>query len=139
MSREVAPSSRTGATSRKSPSRYSEGKMQIGLINLHEQWFLCCSVCTYCVMLGNTQLGSVLIRDRCYDHNFLRFLTIFCEKIGVFLKKQCYDQFFISFVFSQKRQFFAEFFGENIFKNHNIGPWSLGVARHRATQKTMFV
>jgi hypothetical protein len=20
--------------------------------------------------------------------------------------------------------FFAEFFGENIFKNHNIGPWS---------------
>jgi hypothetical protein len=24
---------------------------------------------------------------RCYDHNFLRFLTIFGEKIGVFLKK----------------------------------------------------
>jgi hypothetical protein len=23
---------------------------------------------------------------RCYDHNFLRFLTIFGEKIGVFLK-----------------------------------------------------
>jgi hypothetical protein len=23
-------------------------------------------------------------RDRCYDHNFLRFLTIFGEKIGVF-------------------------------------------------------
>jgi hypothetical protein len=30
------------------------------------------------------------IRGRCYDHNFLRFLTIFGEKIGVFLKNQCY-------------------------------------------------
>jgi histone deacetylase 3 len=25
-------------------------------------------------------------RGRCYDHNFLRFLPIFCEKIGIFLK-----------------------------------------------------
>jgi hypothetical protein len=33
-------------------------------------------------------------RDLCYDHNFLRFLTIFGEKIGVFLKNQCYDQIF---------------------------------------------
>jgi hypothetical protein len=31
---------------------------------------------------------------RCYDHNFLRFLTIFGEKIGVFLENQCYDQNF---------------------------------------------
>jgi hypothetical protein len=31
---------------------------------------------------------------RCYDHNFLRFSTIFGEKIGVFLKNQCYDQIF---------------------------------------------
>jgi hypothetical protein len=30
----------------------------------------------------------------CYDHNFLRFLTIFGENIGVFLKNQCYDQIF---------------------------------------------
>jgi hypothetical protein len=30
----------------------------------------------------------------CYDHNFLQFLTIFGEKIGVFLKNQCYDQIF---------------------------------------------
>jgi hypothetical protein len=34
------------------------------------------------------------IWGRCYDHNFLRFLTIFGEKIGVFLKNQCYDQNF---------------------------------------------
>jgi hypothetical protein len=33
-------------------------------------------------------------RDRCYDHNFLRFLTIFGEKMAFFLKNQCYDQFF---------------------------------------------
>jgi hypothetical protein len=31
---------------------------------------------------------------RCYDHNFLRFLPIFREKIGVFLKNQCYDRNF---------------------------------------------
>jgi hypothetical protein len=28
--------------------------------------------------------------DRCYDLDFLRFFTIFGEKIGVFLKNQCY-------------------------------------------------
>jgi hypothetical protein len=57
-------------------------------------------------------------RGRCYDHNFLRFLTIFGEQISVFLKSQCYDQNFayLSFVSSQKRHFFAEFFSENIFK-----------------------
>jgi hypothetical protein len=33
-------------------------------------------------------------RGRCYDHNFLRFLPIFSEKIGIFLKNQCYDNFF---------------------------------------------
>jgi hypothetical protein len=32
--------------------------------------------------------------DRCYDHNFLRFLPIFYEKIGFFHRKQCYDNFF---------------------------------------------
>jgi hypothetical protein len=31
---------------------------------------------------------------RCYDHNFLLFFPIFGGKIGVFLKKQCYDQNF---------------------------------------------
>jgi hypothetical protein len=33
-------------------------------------------------------------RGRCYDHNFLRLSTIFGERIGVFLKNQCYDQNF---------------------------------------------
>jgi hypothetical protein len=33
-------------------------------------------------------------RGRCYDHNFLRFSTIFGEKMAVFLKNQCYDKNF---------------------------------------------
>jgi hypothetical protein len=37
------------------------------------------------------QHSHVHTRGRCYDHNFLRFSTIFGEKIGVFLKNQCYD------------------------------------------------
>jgi hypothetical protein len=45
-------------------------------------------------------------------------LQIFGEKNGVFLKNQCYDQFFskFGFVLSQKRHFFAKFFGENILQ-----------------------
>jgi hypothetical protein len=39
-------------------------------------------------------LPNIFLWAQCYDHNFLRFSTIFCEKIGVFLKKQCYDQNF---------------------------------------------
>jgi hypothetical protein len=34
------------------------------------------------------------IRDLCYDQKFMRFLPIFSEKIGVFLKNQYYDEFF---------------------------------------------
>jgi hypothetical protein len=43
---------------------------------------------------GRFKLTSKETWGRCYDHNFLRFLTIFGEKIGVFLKYQCYDQLF---------------------------------------------
>jgi hypothetical protein len=35
---------------------------------------------------------KVFVWGRCYDHNFLRFSTIFGEKIGVFLKNHCNDQ-----------------------------------------------
>jgi hypothetical protein len=47
-------------------------------------------------------------RSRCYDHNFLQFLTIFGVKNDVFLNNQCYDQNFalFSFVLRQKRHFF---------------------------------
>jgi hypothetical protein len=47
--------------------------------------------------LKNNNMHIWMIRpiwDRCYDHNFLRFSTIFGEKIGVFRKNQCYDQNF---------------------------------------------
>jgi hypothetical protein len=63
-------------------------------------------------------LSASVTRGRCYDHNCLQFLTIFGEKIGVFLKYQCYDQLFskFSFVLSQKRQFFSQNFSAKIFE-----------------------
>jgi hypothetical protein len=72
-----------------------------------------------------SNLETKLIWDRCYDHNFLRFLPIFSEKIGVFLKNQCYDHFLckITFCASQKRRFYSPNFSANK-KNHNIDPWS---------------
>jgi hypothetical protein len=48
---------------------------------------------------------------RCCDHNFRRFLPIFGEKIGVFLKNQK-----SSSSLSKKGQYFAKYFGDNIFK-----------------------
>jgi hypothetical protein len=58
--------------------------------------------CTTCFNPELGATGALLLpiyiaeptRGRCYDHNFLRFLTIFGEKIGVFLKNQCYDHNF---------------------------------------------
>jgi hypothetical protein len=60
---------------------------------------------------GKGDQGSI------YDHNFLRFLPIFCEEIGVFLKNQCYDQNFLqklAVVRAKNANIFAKFFGENI-------------------------
>jgi hypothetical protein len=67
---------------------------------------------------------------------FCDFFPILGEKIGVFLKNQCYDQnkyhcydhIFskFSFVSSQKGQFFRVNFLAKYLKNHNIGP-RLGV------------
>jgi hypothetical protein len=44
-------------------------------------------------------------------------ITIFGEKIGVFLKNQCYDQIFTKSNRSlgKNANVFAKFFGENIF------------------------
>jgi hypothetical protein len=46
------------------------------------------------------------------------------KKLAFFLNTNVKIKLFskFSFVLSQKRQFFAEFFVENIFKNHSIGP-----------------
>jgi hypothetical protein len=64
--------------------------------------------------------------------DFCKFLPIFGEKIGVFLKYQCYDQLFskFSYVLSQKRHFFAKFFGENIIKIITSVPGHPAVNRH---------
>jgi hypothetical protein len=80
-------------------------------------------------LLGYIEFVDSVTWDRCCDHKFLLYLTIFGEKIGVFLKNQCYDQiiFLISFVFSQKRHFFRQIFRRKYLKNHNIGPrWFWG-------------
>jgi hypothetical protein len=53
---------------------------------------------------------------------FCDFRQFLANKIGVFLKTQCYMYVIKvlhnlhSYVLSQKRIFFAEFFGENIYK-----------------------
>jgi hypothetical protein len=64
-----------------------------------------------------------------------QFLPVFCEKIGVFLKNQCYDQVFsyFSFVFSQKRHFWRKY-----LKHHNIDPGDLQLQRQRCSRLDRF-
>jgi hypothetical protein len=66
-------------------------------------------------------------RGRCCDHNFLRFLPIFGEKMMFFSENQCYDNNYAetSSSLSEKRQFFHQIFCRKYFLNNNIGP-SLG-------------
>jgi hypothetical protein len=44
--------------------------------------------------LKKSQKNVIITSTPGCDHNFLRFSTIFGEKIGVFLKNQRYDQIF---------------------------------------------
>jgi hypothetical protein len=53
-----------------------------------------------------------VIWGRCYDHSFLRFLSIFGEKIDVFHKK---TNEMIKFLQKLAATIFAKFLGENIF------------------------
>jgi hypothetical protein len=61
-------------------------------------------------------------RGQCYDHNFLHFSPILGTKYLLFSYKRM-----LSSNFCKNWQYFAQnatfsiFFGENIFKNHNIG------------------
>jgi hypothetical protein len=48
----------------------------------------------FCPKICPKQFHKIGSSGQCYDHNFLRFLPIFGEKIGVFLKNQCYDPIF---------------------------------------------
>jgi hypothetical protein len=58
------------------------------------------------------------IWGRCYDHNFLRFLTIFGEKVAFFSKTNVMINILhkLALFWVKNANFFAEFFGENILK-----------------------
>jgi hypothetical protein len=43
-------------------------------------------------------LQFAFIRGRSYDHNFMQFLPIFGENIGVFLNNQCFFQNYLALV-----------------------------------------
>jgi hypothetical protein len=57
------------------------------------------------------------IWGRCYDHNFLRFSPIFGEKLAPFSKHNVMISFFhnLALFCVKNANFFADFFGKNIF------------------------
>jgi hypothetical protein len=61
---------------------------------------------------------------RCYDHNFLRFSTIFGKKLLFFSKTNVMIEFFqkLAVVWGKNPQYFRWIFRRKYFKNHNIGP-----------------
>jgi hypothetical protein len=79
-------------------------------------------VCDICKDKFILRMTEIFCSERC-DHRCLlltsrgRFLPIFGETIGVFLKNQCYDQLFqkIAVVCAENAKFFAKNFGEIIF------------------------
>jgi hypothetical protein len=118
----VTITSTTGLASRRSVRMWIEFRPYIGhgfaRRRCNDSRFL-----TWVKLLDKAQR----IWGRCHDFKFLRFSPIFGEKIGVFLKHQCYDQIFakLSSVLSQKRQYCCQIFWRKYLKNHNIGPWML--------------
>jgi hypothetical protein len=71
--------------------------------------------------MENKQKGKQIQGSMLWSQ-FSAIFANFLQKIGVFLKNQCYDQIFLFALFCGENAIFAEFFGENIFKNHNICP-----------------
>jgi hypothetical protein len=62
------------------------------------------------------------IGGRCYDHNFLRFLPIFDEKMAFFSKSNVMIKNWHNIaLFVVKNANFVAFFWRKYFKNHNIG------------------
>jgi hypothetical protein len=59
----------------------------------------------------------------CYDHNFLRFGTIFCEKIGVFSKTNVMIKILHNLALFRVKNgiFVLNFSAKIILKNPNIG------------------
>jgi hypothetical protein len=64
------------------------------------------------------QLSIFDTRGRCYDHNFLRFLTISAKKLAFFSKTNVLIKILhiLALFWVKHAKFFAEFFGENILK-----------------------
>jgi hypothetical protein len=56
--------------------------------------------------------------------NFCDLYQFSAKKLASFSKNQCYDQYFskTSSSLSKKRQYFLQFFGENIFKSTTSVP-----------------
>jgi hypothetical protein len=63
-------------------------------------------------------------RGRCYDHNFLRFLTYFLQKMAFFSRTNVLINFFQTLALFRVKNanIFADFFWQKYFFNHNIGP-----------------
>jgi hypothetical protein len=73
--------------------------------------------------IGNKYWKMYSCRGRCYDHNFLRFLPMICEKWHFSHKSMLWSNFSkkVAVVWAKNAIIFAKFFGE-FFLNHNIGP-----------------
>jgi hypothetical protein len=63
---------------------------------------------------------------RCCDWNLQRFLSIFGEKMTFLSKTNVMITFLqkLAVVWAKNANIFAKVWGENIFKNHTIGPWT---------------
>jgi hypothetical protein len=74
---------------------------------------------TGCVGEKNAQnVAQIYFWGRYYDHNFLRFLPIFGEKIGVFLKTNVMIKILQkNCSILNKPRHFLQIFGENTFKS----------------------
>jgi hypothetical protein len=70
-------------------------------------------------------LVAFIIWGRCYDHNFLRFLPIFGEKMAFFSKTNVMIKNYhnLALFWVKNANFFAISFRRKYFKSHNIGPW----------------
>jgi hypothetical protein len=72
------------------------------------------------LLFSSSLIEARVTRGRCYDHNFLRFLPIFCEKIGGFSKTNVMINFLLKLALAGAKnanffaKIFAKFFGENI-------------------------
>jgi hypothetical protein len=82
-------------------------------VNTRNFWSICCR------WQIKTFIGFLYIkfsRGRCYDHNFLRFLPIFCEKMAFFSRTTVKINFCKNYYyFDQKTPNFRQIFQRKYF------------------------